>query len=166
MTEFLKKWAFPMFWILFTVLLFIIVLFTNNEIRIWPPDISSDGLSLFVRIFRIPLYFFAAGIPIYGIIISLQRMQHSEKQFNLLMYSSYYKHLEDFITFLKNSNSNDVQIISQESNENSELLYRKWHEIWFGNEKEFDHNAKRSTVTDAINFLSTVSDVRRIVLHA
>jgi hypothetical protein len=165
MIVFIKKNLFPIVWSIITLILYFIILLTSERISIWPPLISAKGLSLFVEVFSIPLYFFAAGIPIYGIILTIKRIDLSNKQYTLLMYSSYYNHLDEFIKSLDSTNSNDIRIISNESKDSQEYLFRKWHTIWFGSESTFDHLVIESTVVKAENFLRTVSDVRRRVLN-
>jgi hypothetical protein len=135
-------------------------LFTSYEIRIWPPEFTADGLSLFVKVFSIPLYFFAAGIPIYGIILTIKRIDQTDRQYRELMYSGYANHLEDFIESLKKSNSADIHILSNVMKENEELLYRRWHKIWFGNEKTFDHFIKDSAINEVKDLFQNVSKIR------
>jgi len=165
MIIFLKKYLFPIFWIIITGGLYFMILFTSDEIRIWPPEFTADGLSLFVKIFSIPLYFFAAGIPIYGIILTIKRIDQTDKQYRELMYSSYSNHLEDFIESLKKSNPADIHILSNAMKENEELLYRRWHKIWFGNENTFNHFIKDSAIKEVKNLLQSVSKIREQVLH-
>jgi hypothetical protein len=145
MKSFIRKWKFPIFWCATTAILYFIILFSSNEIAKWPPQITADGLALFVKVFSIPLYFFAAGIPIYGIILTVKRLDQSEKQYSLLMYSSYYRHLDDFINYLKQINEPDIRLICGDTSENPEILLRRWHSIWFGNEKEFTHRVIEAT---------------------
>ncbi len=165
MITFIKKYLFPIVWSIITLVLYLIILLTSERISIWPPLISAKGLSLFVEVFSIPLYFFAAGIPIYGIILTIKRIDLTNKQYTLLMYSSYYNHLDEFIKSLDSTNFDDIRIISDESKDSQEYLFRKWHTIWFGNDSTFDHSAIESTVVKAENFMRVVSDVRRRVLN-
>jgi hypothetical protein len=83
MEKILNKW-FPTFWITVSIILYLLILITSQEIDSTHLEFSGDGLNLFVEIFKIPLYFFAAGIPIYGIILTFRRINQTDDQLNIL----------------------------------------------------------------------------------
>jgi len=82
MINLIKKWWFPVIWLSINIFLYVTILFTNDTIVLWHISLSYKGINHFVEVFKIPLYFFAAGIPIYGIILTIKRIDQSERQLN------------------------------------------------------------------------------------
>ena len=145
--------AFPWIWIVGSIILTLIIYFTSNKIKLWPPDLTADGLSLMVEIFKIPLYYFVGCIPIYGIILTIERMKQteermkiSEKQYSIMLNNNYYQHLKDFIEALSSTLERHVQNVRSASNfESKEAFCRIQHELWFGNVHTFELKVKEST---------------------
>jgi hypothetical protein len=73
----LKKWWWLIIWIGGTLILYFIILFTSHKIKPLPL-LTADGLDLFVEVFKIPLYYFAAGIPAIGIYFAYLRMKQTD----------------------------------------------------------------------------------------
>ncbi len=74
--KFFKKWCWLIIWFGGTLILYLIILYTSKKIEPLPL-ITAEGLEIFVEIFKIPLYFFAAGIPAVGIYLAYIRMQQT-----------------------------------------------------------------------------------------
>jgi hypothetical protein len=73
-------WWYPIVWVMVTLVMIVAINFTDDRIVPFSFNPSSEGLTLLVSVFSVPLYFFAAGIPIYGIILTIKRIDQTKKQ--------------------------------------------------------------------------------------
>ncbi len=153
--------TFPWIWIFGTLILTLLIYFTSREIQLWPPDLSAAGLNLFVKVFKIPIYYFVGCIPIFGIILTVERMNQTEKQTEILLNNYYYQHLEKFIANMKDSVESEINDIRGHNNLPSlEAFCRMQHRLWYGDMNSFEGKAKESTVQSAKEIVHIFAETR------
>lgn len=88
-------------WIGLSSLIFISIILTTPNIKIFNLNFAEKGWEHLINVFKVPISFLGIGIPIYGIILTLYRSIQSEKQILLfrenVQFNNYYRHKDEFI---------------------------------------------------------------------
>ncbi len=158
--EFIRK-NFSRFWILGSIYLSLIFYLTSPAISLWPPDLTASGFELFVDVFKIPIYFFVGCMPIYGIILTLERMKQTERQYSILLNNYYYQHKDKFIEEMQGSiDPLTLQNISVRFNRTIESFCREQHKIWYGDINIFHNKLIDKPVNTA---MYSFNNIERII---
>ncbi len=154
---------FLRFWVGGTIGLSILFYFTSTKIQLLPPDPTAAGFTLFVDTFIIPIYFFVGCIPIYGIILTVERMKQTEKQYNILFHNFYFQHIDNFKKAMMASLEFEINNLSIAMNKSSESFCREQHKLWYGENDMFQSWGKPFTVYVCEDLFRQIKNIRTMI---
>ncbi len=142
------------------------ILGSSKNVEFFEFQFDENGWVNFITVFQIPLGLLGLLIPIYGILLALQRMYQTEEQLSLQKHNinmnNYYRHMDEYLrtltSFLKGYGRSfefETGQITELINNMDENFFRVLYQILYGKKYESVHRILPSIKVRLESFLES-----------